>query len=86
MSRIVPLAAATYPQCKAERKGKYVCDKPGAVYQCCNRAKYIVDGTPLCGKHAGVVALRIMTEGQTPMQVDATLASMIDKHTTGVKV
>lgn len=86
MSRIIPFAAAQFPQCKAERAGKYANDKPGTVYQCCNRAKYLVDGVPLCGKHAGVAALRILTENQTPMQLDAEQANLIDQHTTGVKV
>jgi len=86
MSRVIAFVPEHRPQCKAQRVNKYYSDKPGTDYQCCNRAKYLVDGVPLCGKHAGVVALRILTENQTPMQLDAEQANLIDQHTTGVKV
>ena len=50
-------AVRELPRCSAERVTRYYCDGPHSDFRCSQKARYEVDGTPLCPRHAGEAAL-----------------------------
>lgn len=51
------------PRCCAERVTRYYNDGSGSDFQCNMRARYEIDGRPLCPRHAGEVALAHLLKG-----------------------
>lgn len=62
VQRLLP-PALSLPQCSARRVTRYANDTARTDRQCLCRARYRVDGQPLCTKHAGVAALAILLKG-----------------------
>ena len=50
------------PRCSAERVTRYYSDTSGSDFQCTQKARYEIEGTPLCSRHAGEAALAHMLQ------------------------
>ena len=62
--RTEPLPRPKTPQCEAQRTERYWSDDATTDLQCTFQSRYRIDGKHYCARHAGIVALRILIEGQ----------------------
>jgi len=78
MTKIVDLTPEVKisPRCATQRKSIYYNDKPSTDKQCTLKARYIINGKPLCSRHAGIAAIEILLQQEISKEIKNAMGDM----------